>query len=96
MLHPRGDCELIRQVLWYHLVRNLCCLPPVKTEDEVAVPPTVCHKGRSPIGGDAGSREKVCAARRGPWVIVAVGTDKEAQQHRTVNTNQHRYTDGSD
>lgn len=62
MLHPRGDGELIRQVLWYHLIRNLCGLPPVKLEDEVAVPPTVRHKGRRPISGDAGGGEKVCAA----------------------------------
>lgn len=62
MLHPRGDGELISQVLWYHLVRNLRRLPPVKPEDEVAVPLTVRHQGRCPIGGGTGGGEKVCAA----------------------------------
>ena len=63
MFHPGCYGELICQVLWYHPVWDFSRLTPIKPEDQVTVPAAVSHQGSCPVGGGAGGREKVSAAR---------------------------------
>ena len=65
MLHPRCYGELVCQILGYHPVWDFRCLTTIEPEDQVTVPPTVCHQGSRPVGGSARCREKVGAARGG-------------------------------
>ena len=64
VLHPRGDGELVAQVLGHHRGGDVGRPAPVEAVDEVAVPPAVRQQGRRPIGGGAGGGEEVRAARR--------------------------------
>jgi len=66
VLHPGGDGELVREVLGDHPVRDVGRLAPVEPEDEVAVAAAVRHQGGGPVGGGAGGRQEVGAARGGP------------------------------
>ena len=66
VLHPGGDGELVREILRYHPVGDLSRLMTVEPEDQIAVPPAVRHQGSRPVGGGAGGRQEVSAARRGP------------------------------
>lgn len=67
MLHPCRYGELVCQILGYHPIWDFSCLMAFKPEDQVTVSPTVSHQGSCPVGGSAGGREKVSAARGRPW-----------------------------
>lgn len=67
VLHPGCYGELVCQILRNHPVRDFSRLTTIKPEDQVTVPATVSHQGSCPVGGSAGGREKVSAARGGPW-----------------------------